>query len=260
MTTLSLWIVRSVSLFSRLFILFTFLQIAFVWPSRWSFGKVMFFLNRYSPIIDTILANFSKAVFVVRLGVITVLTFYSLARGQKSRGKSLKFPSALLRGFLTSGGYLRIVVNSRPRCHVSYPPNFFYPSALIVTNFLCRVFYDRNALVRKYGLIDISHQPLRIFWSRYSHSQHEGVGDLGWKSICSLFFNCIHNGIWHACVCFSSKFIWPILSHLLGYFYFRMYFDANVPSINNMFGFLFPTPKTYWIQLGAIQIYLFPNF
>ncbi|GJJ13787.1 hypothetical protein Clacol_008044 [Clathrus columnatus] len=32
-------------------------EIALVWPSPLSFGKVMFFLNRYSPIIDTTLAN-----------------------------------------------------------------------------------------------------------------------------------------------------------------------------------------------------------
>jgi Family of unknown function (DUF6533) len=35
-------------------------KVYYVWGSRWSFGKIIFIWNRYSPIVDTVLAVYSQ--------------------------------------------------------------------------------------------------------------------------------------------------------------------------------------------------------
>ena len=35
-------------------------KVFYVWGSKWSFGKIIFFLNRYSPFIDSTLSLYSQ--------------------------------------------------------------------------------------------------------------------------------------------------------------------------------------------------------
>ena len=62
-----------------------FFKVYYVWKSRWTLGKILFFFNRYGPIIDLVMSVYGEwlTTYIILYGMLTFKTFNTALVGVK---------------------------------------------------------------------------------------------------------------------------------------------------------------------------------